>query len=89
MIVKNNFFYLFRNLRRNETFSSSFDDSNFSILAASQRDAETVMSAEMVKTQSLSYLEKYRGFYTAPITKFWGNVVRKTSILNHISYYFL
>ncbi|XP_065060312.1 transient receptor potential cation channel subfamily M member 6-like isoform X1 [Rhopilema esculentum] len=74
------------NLKRNETFSSSFDDS---ILGASERDADTVMSAEMVKTQSLSYLEKYRGFYTAPITKFWGNVLAYLVFLGLFTYVLL
>ena len=29
----------------------------------------------MVTIHSLQWWEKYLGFYTAPITKFWGNVV--------------
>ena len=54
----------------------SFDiSSHMSIMAASQKDIETNASSEIVKQQSLKWWEKLLGFYKAPITKFWGNVV--------------
>lgn len=67
-------FYHFR-LNRCSTFESSFDTSHLSGLAESQRDVETITSSEILKSHSLKWWEKYIGFYTAPITKFWGNVV--------------
>jgi len=59
----------------NMAYSRSFDaSSQMSILAESQRDVETNASSE-IKTFPLKWWEKFLGFYRAPITKFWGNVL--------------
>ena len=76
------------------TDTYSFDvSSHMSILAASQKDVETNASLEIVKRQSLKWWEKVIGFYKAPITKFWGNVVSLLmlvwlSINTQIKYHF-
>ena len=69
------FVFLYR-VEVNMAYSRSFDvSSQMSILAESQRDVETNASSEIVKTYPLKWWEKFLGFYRAPITKFWGNVV--------------
>ena len=54
-------------------YSRSFSQVPF--LIESQKDIETNESSEVDKTYPLKWREKFHGFYTAPITKFWGNVV--------------
>ena len=53
----------------------SRSSSQVPFLIESQKDIETNESSEVDKTYQLKWREKFHGFYTAPITKFWGNVV--------------
>ena len=56
----------------NDAFDAS---SRVSIVPASEKDVETNTSSENATTPPLKWWEKFSAFYTAPITKFWGNVV--------------
>ncbi len=55
--------------------SSTVSESQVSIISSGQKDAVTLRSSDSAVYNSLRWWEKLLEFYTAPITKFWANVV--------------